>query len=796
MTDFSSPLPLLPLRHGVVLPSRRATIPVGRPRSRALVEALSSDALVLLAVQRDPAIDDPSLVDLHPIATLARVVDRTDRGARGVILVVDALSRASLASLSASTPYWTARAQPIEEPAASAEAVELMQQIKARLRELVPSDRALTEVLASTDEPGVLADRVASWIEVEDVRKVEALLTIEPEARLRLVVQLLAEARAKHEVRARIESEVRKEFGKNHKEAMLRQQLKAIQRELGEDGDGAKDKLREKLEQATLPDDVREVVTRELRRLDQVGGNQAEANVIRTYLEWIAELPWAARADARTDLDAVEAALEADHYGLEDVKRRILEHMAVLALGGEGKGTILALVGPPGVGKTSLAQSVADATGRPLVRVSLGGVRDEAEIRGHRRTYVGALPGRVVHALRKAKVKNPVIVIDELDKLGKGGFQGDPEAALLEVLDPEQNATFTDHYLELPFDLSEVLFIATANDLGPLSSPLRDRLEVIEVSGYTTEEKLEIAERHLLEHERRRVGLPEGAVTFPRPLIELVVREYTREAGVRQLGRELGKVLRSVALEVARKRREASAITIDEARVREALGKPRYFSELAEKSNAPGVAAGLAWTPTGGDILFIETTKMAGKGHVEITGQLGDVMKESVRAALAYLRSHAEALGIDPAFLERNDLHVHVPAGAIPKDGPSAGITMFTALASLLTGRRVRGDVAMTGEVTLRGRVLPIGGLKSKLLAAHRAGFGRVIIPKQNERDLVEVPESVRDELEILLAEDVAEVLAAALEPDALGPDASASGPQELRTRSSGAGEPPLSARH
>jgi ATP-dependent Lon protease len=745
---------------------------------------------VLLAVQRDPAIEDPALVDLHSIATLARVTERTDRGARGVVLVVDALARVELRALTSSVPYWMARAEEIPEPAPTAEALELMGALKTRLRELISNDTSLTEMLATTKDPGALADRVPAWLDIEDARKVEVLLTIDPAARLRLVIELLAEARAKNELRQKIESEVRKELGKNHKEAMLRQQMRAIQKELGEE-DANKDKLRDKLDAANLPDDVREVVDRELRRLDQVGPNQAEANVIRTYLEWIADLPWTKRAPSQGDLDAVESKLESDHHGLADVKRRILEHMAVLSLGGEGKGTILALVGPPGVGKTSLAQSVADATGRPLVRVSLGGVRDEAEIRGHRRTYIGALPGRVVHAMRKAKVKNPVVVLDEIDKLGRG-WQGDPEAALLEVLDPEQNKQFTDHYLELPFDLSEVLFIATANDLSTLSAPLRDRLEIIEVSGYTTDEKVAIAERHLVEQQMKKVGLPSGSVTVPRESLELVVREYTREAGVRQLGREIGKVLRSLALEVARKKSESASITVDEATIRKVLGKPKFFAEMAEQDNAPGIAAGLAWTPVGGDILFIETTKMAGKGRIEITGQLGDVMKESVRAALAYLRSHAEELGVDPEFLEKHDLHVHVPAGAIPKDGPSAGITMYTALASLMTGRRVRSDVAMTGEVTLRGRVLPIGGLKSKMLAAHRAGFKRVIIPKLNERDLPEIPEIIRSELEIVAAEDVREVIAAALEPDVLAPTGTSGASSKTGT---GTGAP-VSAKH
>jgi ATP-dependent Lon protease len=762
-TETLAPIPLLPLRHGVVLPGRQTTIPVGRPRSRVLAESLASGDLVLLAVQRDPSLEDPSLADLHPIATLARVLEKTDRGGRGIVLVVDAMRRVQLRTLPQSTPYWTARVTGVDEVPGGAEAAELSASLKRHLRELAPSDQSLHQMLGETREAGMLADRVAGWLDLEDPRKVEVLVELDETARLRLVSQLLAEARAKAEMRQKIDSEVRKELGKNQKEAMLRQQLRAIQKELGEEDDG-KDKLRTKLTNAELPDEVREVVDRELRRLDQVGPNQAEANVIRTYLEWIADLPWTARAEAKSDLTLVEEKLESDHFGLDDVKRRILEHMAVLKLNGTARGTILCLVGPPGVGKTSLAQSVADATGRPLARVSLGGVRDEAEIRGHRRTYIGSLPGRLVHALRKVKAKNPVIVLDEIDKMGRG-FQGDPEAALLEVLDPEQNKAFTDHYLEIPFDLSEVLFIATANDLSTLSPPLRDRLEIIEISGYTTDEKVTIAERHLVSQKVARTGLSKEAVSFPSETLALIVRDYTREAGVRSLGREIERVLRSVALDVA-KAKGTGPVVIDEATVRRVLGKPKFLSDLAERGNAPGIAAGLAWTPVGGDILYIETTKMPGKGRIEITGQLGDVMKESARAALAYLRSHAAELGVDPEFMEKHDLHIHVPAGGVPKDGPSAGITMFTALASLVTGRRVRSDVAMTGEATLRGRVLPIGGLKSKVLAAHRAGFKRIVMPKQNERDLPEIAERVRDELDFVLAEDMREVLAAALEAE------------------------------
>ncbi len=498
---------------------------------------------------------------------------------------------------------------------------------------------------------------------------------------------------------------------------------------------------------------------------------QAEYNVIRTYLELIADLPWSAKADAKEDLGAVSAKLEADHFGLDDVKKRILEHMAVLKLTGHAKGSILCLVGPPGVGKTSLGQSVADATGRPFVRISLGGVRDEAEVRGHRRTYVGALPGRILAGLKKAKVKNPIMLLDEVDKLGVG-WMGSPEAALLEVLDPEQNKSFTDHYLEIPFDLSEVLFICTANDLSTLSAPLRDRLEIIEISGYTLDEKLHIAKNHLIPKQLKAHAIPEGAFTITDDAIVAIAKDYTREAGVRQLNRELTKLSRALALEVVRATdTKTHELHVGADDLHKYLGKARFFSEVAERTSVPGVATGLAWTPVGGDILFIETSRMPGKGRVEITGQLGDVMKESAKAALSYVRSHADALHVDVAALESQDLHIHVPAGGVPKDGPSAGVTMFTALTSLLSGRRVRPDTAMTGEVTLRGRVLPVGGIKAKVLAAHRAGISRVILPHKNARDIDDVPKEARDAMEFIFADDMSQVIEAALEP-ADGPGA------------------------
>jgi ATP-dependent Lon protease len=486
--------------------------------------------------------------------------------------------------------------------------------------------------------------------------------------------------------------------------------------------------------------------------------------VIRNYLELIAGLPWSARAESTLDISAVEAKLNEDHFGLEDAKKRILEHLAVLKVAGNRKGTILCLAGPPGVGKTSLGQSIADATGRPFIRVALGGVRDEAEIRGHRRTYVGALPGRIVNALKQAKVKNPVFLLDEIDKLGQG-WMGSPESALLEVLDPEQNHTFTDHYLELPFDLSEVLFVCTANSLDNLSAPLRDRLEIIEVSGYTLDEKFAIARKHLIPKQLKEHGIDEANMTITDAALRSVIGGYTREAGVRQLQRQITKLCRALTLEVAKNpETKSNPHLIDDAALTAHLGKLKFWNDVAERTSIPGVATGLAWTPVGGDILFVETSRMPGKGRIEITGQLGDVMKESARAALSFVRSNANTLGVDTKALENQDLHIHFPAGGVPKDGPSAGVTIFTALTSLFTGRRVRHDTAMTGECTLRGRVLPVGGIKEKVIAAHRAGLKRVILPKKNERDIDDVPQKTRDELELIFAEDMSQVLAAALE--------------------------------
>ncbi len=766
------PIPLLPLRRGVVFPGTRITLPVGRERSIALLRAIRPGDIIAVASQRDPSVVDPAAEDLHAYGSFARVHQVGRRGPDEYRLVLEGVGRFHLDRIVATEPFWQAEGQLVEESTSDpAQARLLARALRDHVQELVAQGAGLSEIAASDEEPGVVADQVASCLDLGTAKELEVLQTLDVVERLKLVTRLLAESKTLGEIKRQIESDVRREIGKAQREALLREQLKAIKNQLngGESGDDPLSLLRQRLDDAELPEDVRKVADRELGRLEAMNEQGPEANVIRTYLEWIADLPWAHRASVSDDLNRVSDQLEDDHFGLGDVKKRILEHLAVMKLSGNPRGSILCLVGPPGVGKTSLGQSIADATGRPFVRIALGGVRDEAEIRGHRRTYVGALPGRIVHALRKAKVKNPVVLLDEIDKL-HAGWQGSPEAALLEVLDPEQNKTFTDHYLEQPFDLSEVVFICTANTLETLSPPLRDRLDIVEVNGYTPEEKLQIARRHLLPKLLKETGVAPDHVTITDGAISLMVERYTREAGVRQLNRELLRLLRAIALSVARSKDDADAkvsqLSIDEGAVPEYLGRERFHSEVAERTAAPGVATGLAWTPVGGDILFVEATRMPGKGRLEITGQLGDVMKESARAALSFVRSNAHKLGVEPNFLETQDLHVHVPAGAVPKDGPSAGVTMFTALTSLLTGRRVRSDTAMTGEVTLRGRVLPVGGIKAKVLAAHRAGITRIVLPHRNERDLDDVPKEARDALEFLLVDDMSQVLEAALEPD------------------------------
>ena len=785
--SFASRLAALPLRNGVLLPGATLSFAVGRPRSLALVRTLVPGDVLLTLTQRDPRSTELESDDVHPFGTYARVRAVGRRSDHEYEVTLEGLGRARFAGFVASEPHFEAEATHLADVGGeTVEARELARALQAAVAEIVrEAGGALSQIELDEADPGRFADRVAALLDLPPDKEVELLGETDVPARLRLVVERVGEAKAQAEVRSKIEGEVRREIGKSQREAVLRQQMRAIKRELGEAEDDDLARLRKRLDEADLPEEARKVADRELARLESMGGQGAEVHVIRNYLELIADLPWSKRAEGEIDLDKITAQLDADHHGLADIKRRILEHVAVLKLSGNAKGTLLCFAGPPGVGKTSLGQSIADATGRPFVRVALGGVRDEAEIRGHRRTYVGALPGRLLSALRKAGVKNPVVLLDEVDKM-TAGWGGSPDAALLEVLDPEQNRTFTDHYLELPFDLSEVMFICTANTVETLSAPLRDRLEIVELSGYTPDEKVHIATKHLVPKRVREHGIGDGELAITPEALLAIVRDYTREAGVRQLDREIKKVCRAAALEVARAG-EGSVLTVDEAALERHLGKPKFEREIAERTAIAGVATGLAWTPFGGSILFIETSRMPGRGQVEITGQLGDVMKESARAALTYVRSNAHRLGIRPEVVEGQDVHIHVPAGAVPKDGPSAGVTIFTALVSLFTGRRVRSDTAMTGECTLRGRVLPVGGVKAKVLAAHRAGIKRVVLPTKCGRDLDEVPAEVAAELEVILADDMSEVLDAALEKEALDAPLPFGAPRAAAARSDAA---------
>jgi ATP-dependent Lon protease len=690
---------------------------------------------------------------------------------RGYQVTLEGVSRVRLDGITSREPYLQATVTPLLDVAVDAlRAIELAEALRAELTEVKstatgPFARALDSLLEEPDA-GRLADRTAGAMGLPVAKEIEVLRAVDVADRITAVMSIVVEQRTAGDVRQRIDGEVRKEFQKNQKEAILREQMRAIKKELGDDDKSDADKLAARLEKADLPDDVRKVAERELSRL-QGQASGPEQGVIRHYLEWILDLPWKVKANDTVDVPHVEAKLNEDHAGLDDVKKRILEHLAVIQMTGTSKATILCLAGPPGVGKTSLGQSVADALGRPFQRIAFGGVRDEAEVRGHRRTYVGAIPGRIVAALKKAGVKNPVFLLDEIDKLGKG-WAGDPEAALLEVLDPEQNSTFTDHYLDLPFDLSEVLFICTANDLSTLSAPLRDRLEIIEIEGYTQKEKQAIAKKHLIPKKLGEHGLAPDQLTVTDDVVGSIIAGWTREAGVRQLQREVTKLCRALALRVARSAdKNLQPLVVDHVdQLKDLIGKQRFFDERAERMTMPGVAVGMAWTPVGGDILFIESSRMPGKGSVTLTGQLGDVMKESATAAMTFVRSNAVELGVDARFLAESDIHVHIPAGGIPKDGPSAGVTMFTALVSLLTGRRVKSDLAMTGEATLRGKVLPVGGIKSKVLAAHRAGITTILLPQHNARDIDDIPKEVRDELTIHLVSDMREVLALALEDD------------------------------
>ncbi len=770
--DIPQVLPILPLRNSVFFPGGVLPLAVGRQKTIALIkDAVRDDQLIGVVTQRRAEEEDPGASDLYAMGTVARIVKLLKMGEDNYSLVVQGLARFRVLDLVQETPYLKARVEPADDKT-SAENVEVealginLKKLAREVIELMPElPAAATELVESITHPGHLADLIAANVDVPIEEKQAVLETVDLKARMKLVLELLNRKREILKLSNKIDSAVKGEMSKTQREYYLRQQLKAIKEELGEMGEEEEelDELQERLKKAGLPPDVEKVATKELNRLKTIPAASSEYTVARTYLDWIADLPWAKTSEDNLDIENARSTLDADHYGIQKVKKRILEYLAVRKLKNDMKGPILCLVGPPGVGKTSLGQSIARSVGRKFVRLSLGGVRDEAEIRGHRRTYVGALPGRFIQSMKKAGTKNPVMMLDEIDKLG-ADFRGDPSAALLEVLDPEQNNSFSDHYLDVPFDLSKVLFIATANQLDPIPGPLRDRMEIIELSGYTFEEKQQIARIHLVPKQLREHGLSGDHIAIEDEALLTIITSYTREAGVRSLERRIADICRAVAVEVAAGKTDKQVITSD--RVKEILGPEAFYSEVAERTEVPGVATGLAWTAVGGDLLFIEATKMTGKGGMTLTGQLGDVMKESAQAALSYLRSKADNLGINPNFLEKTDIHLHFPAGSIPKDGPSAGVTILTALTSLMTGIRVRGDTAMTGEATLRGLVLPVGGIKEKVLAAHRAGIKRVILPERVRKDLNDVPDQAKKDIEFIFVTQMDEVLKNALEGD------------------------------
>ena len=763
-------LPLLPLTTGVVLPGMVVTLTVESDEARAaLAAAADGDDRRLITV---PRIDGR----YARVGVVATIEDLGQLRSGVEAAVIRGVRRATVGLGVPGTGQATwVQIEPAEQPEPSARAVELAREYRAAVEAITEARGvpAVADVLRGITDPGQLADMSGYSPDLSFEQKVQVLETLDVEARLELVLAWAKDTLAEVEVKERIRDEVAENLEQRQREMLLREQMAAIRKELGEEGtEDVAEEYRTKIAEAGMPDDVRAQAERELGRLERTSEQSPEHGWIRTYLDWLLDVPWSVRTDDNLEIGEARAVLDADHEGLGDVKDRILEFLAVRKLraerglgesGGRGSGAILTLVGPPGVGKTSLGESVARALGRKFVRVSLGGIHDEAEIRGHRRTYVGALPGRIVRALKDAGTKNPVMMLDEVDKVG-ADWRGDPSSALLEVLDPAQNHTFRDHYLDVDLDLSEVLFIATANVAETVPGPLLDRMEVIRIDGYTEDEKVSIARRHLLPRQVERQGLRPDEVEVTDDTLRGVVGDYTREAGVRNLERELGKVMRKVATKLASG--DATApVHVGADDLRSYLGRQRFFFEAAERTAVPGVATGLAVTGTGGEVLFIEATREdVPEDGLTLTGQLGDVMKESARIALSYVRSHADELGIEGGRL-RGRFHVHVPAGAVPKDGPSAGVAMTTALASLLTGRPVRAEVGMTGEVTLQGRVLPIGGVKQKILAAHRSGLKQVVLPRRNEGDLDDVSEQVREELAIHLADDVAEVLAIALEP-------------------------------
>src|SRR5215510_5986899 len=765
--SIPSELPVLPLRDTVLFPNSFMPLAVARESSIRLIDdAIANGKLIAVFTQRDAAVEEPGQDELYPVGTATHIHKMFKLPDGSLRLIVQGLARLRLDQVIDTQPYLRARVTAATEDTNDADRLEidaLARNIKTNFQQVVSLSPLLSDDLqtlaVNITEPGRLADFIASSLStIGTAVKQDVLETLDIRTRMDNLNRILIKELEVLELGSKIQSQVQSEVGKNQREYFLREQMKAIQKELGEGDDQAKeiDELRAKIEAAGMPDEVKKEALRELDRLSKMPAAAAEYTVARTYIDWLVAVPWAKRTDDVIDLVKTKGVLDADHSGLDRVKDRIIEYLAVRKLKPDVKGPILCFVGPPGVGKTSLGRSIATSIGRKFVRVSLGGMRDEAEIRGHRRTYIGALPGQVIQGLRRAESKNPVFILDEIDKLGSD-FRGDPSSALLEVLDPEQNNTFRDHYLDVPFDLSEVLFLTTANIMDPIPPALRDRMEVLELAGYTEEEKLKIAFEHLIAKQVKNNGLTAEYVEFTREAIASVIRGYTREAGVRNLEREIGAICRKIARRRA-EGDEAKIVITDEVVV-DMLGAPTFLDEEIEnRTKDPGVAVGLAWTPAGGEVLFVEASRMQGGGSLTLTGHLGDVMKESARTALSWFRANANRYSVEPSFYKDAEIHLHVPSGAIPKDGPSAGVTMVTALASELTGRPVRGDLAMTGEITLSGRVLPVGGIKEKVLAARRHGITEVILPRQNEKNIKEdLTDELRAELKIHYVTEIEE---------------------------------------
>jgi ATP-dependent Lon protease len=766
---------IVPVRNTVLFPEQVQPITIGRPKSIAAAQqAMREQRSVGILMQREAKESDPSPIDMHRVGTVANVVRFLTTPDGTHHLVVQGEQRFQVEEFLGGWPFLVARVVRIPEPATrtpeiDARFLNLKRQLIEALQLLPQAPAELLATVEAIESPAILADLAAAYMDVKPEEKQEILETIDVAPRMEKVARTLAARIEVLRLSQEIGQQTKASLDARQREVLLREQMAAIQRQLGEGEEGKSAEIAElakAITEAKMPKEVEEQARKELRRLERMPEAAAEYGMARSYLDWLIELPWSLPEETGIDIVQARRILDEDHYGLEKIKRRIIEYLAVRKLAPHGKAPILCFVGPPGVGKTSLGQSIARAMNRKFVRVSLGGVHDEAEIRGHRRTYIGALPGNIIQAIRKAGTRNCVMMLDEIDKVG-AGIQGDPRAALLEVLDPEQNNTFRDNYLAVPFDLSRVAFITTANMLDTIPGPLRDRMEVISLAGYTADEKLEIARRYLLRRQMEANGLQPGQAEISDAALRAIIAQYTREAGVRNLEREIGKVLRHAAVRIAEG--ESGPIRIGAGDLAAILGTPQFEDEVAMRVSVPGVATGLAWTPVGGDILFIEATRLPGNGKLILTGQLGDVMKESAQAALSIVKNRAVAFGIDPTLFEKSDIHIHVPAGATPKDGPSAGVAMFLALVSLMTERTVRSDTAMTGEISLRGLVLPIGGVKEKVTAAARAGLKRVMLPARNRKDYDDIPEQARRQIEFVWLERVDDAVAAALEPAQAG---------------------------